>query len=178
MCINVFEKEINDYYRDICLLSFAIVIIFSNNIATYIILGIMYLIFNFKIEKMYVYLLIIMTLLIFIINNMMLIKIILSIDYVLYFLLIEEKRKKNLYFDNIYEENNKKITNFLGKGEIDNKIKNDIYHKTIDEMKKRNENRLLRFDNDNYYDTKSNCYYVIIHLIILFLSILLGSCVI
>lgn len=176
MCINVFEKKINDYYRDICLLSFAVVIIFSNNLATYIILGIMYLLFNLKKEKMHIYLLIVMTILIFIINNTMLIKIMLSIDYVLYFLLIEEKRKKDFYFDTIYEENNKEITNLLGKGEIDNKIKNVIYHKTINDIKKKKDNQLLRFDNN--YDIKTNCYYVIMHLIILFLSILIGSCVI
>ena len=101
----------------------------------------------------------------------MLIKIMLSIDYVFYFMLIDEKgkRRNDIYFDKIYEKNNQRIANLLEKGEIDIKVKNDLYHKTICDIKKQKENRLLRFDNDNYCgNAKSNCYYVINHLIILF----------
>ena len=63
---------------------------------------------------------------------------------------------------------------------IDNRIKNDIYNKTVSDVRKKNENKLLRFNSSDYsyYDTRPNYYYVIFHLIILFLSILIGSCVI
>ena len=182
MCIKVFKKEINMYYRGICLLSFVTVIMFSNNIVTYIILGIMFALINLRKQNMTLYISLIITLIVLLVNNLLLIKIILCIDYILYFILFEEKeiKKKDVYFESVYKDNQKKISSILEKGEIDSKIKNDIYNKTVSDVRKKNENKLLRFNSSDYsyYDTRPNYYYVIFHLIILFLSILIGSCVI
>ena len=153
MCIKVYKKEINIYYKCICLLSYITVIILSNNVITYLVLS-MFLIFNTKNEKLFFLTSLFATILVFIINNMFLIKVYLIICYIIYFILYREE-----------ETNKKVILNNLGKGDIDDKI---IRIK---------ENELIRFKKDKYSNNLDVIYYLSLHLIILFLSILIGSCV-
>ncbi len=83
-------------------------------------------------------------------------------------------------FDNLYTSNRKEISNLLEKGEIDDKIMKQIYIKTKFDIKMRNEYNLLRFKKNNniHKDNLNNILYISSRLIILFLSILIGSCVI
>ena len=187
MCINVFKKEVDIFYRVICLIAFGIVIIFSNNIATYFLLGLFLLFGCLKKEKLNIFILIIITIIAFLINNFFLIKIILIIDYAFYFMgdnYIKKdvsKKSTDKYYDTIYNSNKKKITNVLEKGDIDSKIIKEIEDKTKVDLEKKKENLLLRYHQDKVYIKKNNSdiiYYVAFHLIILFLSILIGSCAI
>ena len=180
MCINVFEKEIDIYYRYVCLLPFLVVIILSNNIITYILLGIMLFIGNMKKDNILFLIMIIITFICFFINNLLLIKIVLMIDFLLYFI-IDNKKQIDNNFDSLYYKNKEKISNILKKGEIDDKIMNEVYIKTKNDIKMKQETSLLRFKKNKYYNQKdnlNNILYVSFHLIILFMSILIGSCVI
>ncbi len=192
MCIKVYEEEINSYYRFICLITFLIVILFSNNIVTYAILLVLVFIRNVKKQSVLIDSLFILSFIIFIIsiifNYYFLLKIMIIINYMIYFLEIRsirdlnvKEKKDNRLFNDIYDYNKKKISNQLKKGEkIDNKIMNEVYKKSLSDLQRKQEVRLLRFaSKKNSYNINSdNTYYVAFHLIILFISILIGSCAI
>ncbi len=179
MCIKVFKKEVNIYYRFICLLPFIIVILFLNNVVTYILLAILLFIDCLRRRDFLFLIMSLITFIFFLINNLLLIKLILITDYIMYFMISKDYIIDN-DFDNLYTSNRKEISNLLEKGEIDDKIMKQIYIKTKFDIKMRNEYNLLRFKKNNniHKDNLNNILYISSRLIILFLSILIGSCVI
>ncbi len=190
MCIKVYEEEISYYYRFICLITFIIVVLFSNNIVTYAILLVLVFIRNVKKQSILVDGLFILTFITFILSiifdNYVFLKLILIADYTIYFLEITKisdvkikEEKNNKIFNIIHAYNKKRI---LEKGDkIDNKIMNEVYQKSVADMNEKEEVQMLRFMDNKKYSNNINSddtLYVVFHLIILFVSILIGSCAI
>ena len=169
----MYDEEIDINYRYICLITFAIILLFSNNIITYAILLFIVILRNVKKETALVNISFIFTfialLFVLFLDNYLLLKVMIIIDYCLYFLDINS-------INNLKDKKN----SFRKKGEkIDNKTVDEL---NSYEIMKKNELKFLRFNNtnDNYITIKNkdNVSYVVFHLIILFISILIGSCAI
>ena len=108
-------------------------------------------------------------------------------DYLLYFLNIDSISDFYQINDEsklqiIYENNTKRVSELLEKGEkIDEKLVNELKKKSSLELQKKEEIQLLRFKDNHQFHNYSNSlgfFYVTIHLIVLFISILIGACAI
>lgn len=168
----MFDKsKINLIYRIICLLVYIIVILFSENIATNIILSVLFLIITKKENNLFFIFLYFMTFMFFFVshmnNNYMLFKTILVIDYIYYFLNIPSiKYFINKLVDKIFY----KITTLKQEERsIDKKQNKDSYYEYMRFSQFRRSLKSLSLKSDLLTTT-----YVTIHFVILFLSIMVG----
>lgn len=179
------NKEIKIIDRLVCLLTFILVILFIDNLYTLIILG-LFIFSLVKFDDHFKRLFLIIFMLIGVIlgyfyYNFILLRISLIIGFIVYFFYDYQKNGKceiiyhnDDIYDKIYKRNEKKY-NKIKKGElIDKEI---IKDKTISDY-----NELKNNINFSFSSLKSisslEISYVTLHLLFLFVSIILGSCVI
>ncbi len=184
----MFNEKIDIFYRLVCLFAFVVVIIFLDNLIGLCVLAIIFLLINkAKLNFVVITLLLLMLigfLVAYYLEAFNFLRLLLMVCSVYYFIDLKdfssvyEKTKVSNILDTIKKNNKQKI---LVKGEnIDiKKIQESVDEKSDNDYSLIKENEVLHFANENSKEKKgfhSNTLgitYVIVHLIVLFISIVI-----
>lgn len=184
----MYQKNNVDYiFRLICLITFSVIIILTDNIYTLAILSIFVFFFINVLKNFFVSIILLINFIGFIVGyatgSLILFKISLMIIYIYYFLynyetdLKDEQKNQDIY-KKIFVRNENKISQKFKKGEvIDKEI---IKDKSDSDYNDISFNYQFRFKNNNKKKNIAifDVWYVVFHLTFLFISIMIGSCVI
>lgn len=181
MCIEMFRNtNISLICRIICLLTFIMVILLVDNLYSLAILTIVIFIIGIN-KSVSLIILLILHIIGFMIgyfySSYVLFRLLLVISYCYYFLKDFSFRKKNITYSNIYDnlfkKNKDKLLNISKEGDLIDKIVKDKTDYEYQILKDK-----IVFSDRNKVISMQEIFYVCVHMAFLFLSIVIGSCVI